>query len=296
MSAVHQRTLVCTIWFSALLLVYALSMSHQVAAQGLLLGGGDDAGPITVEANQGIEWLREEKMYRARGDAIARRGDVTVYADELAAHYRDKKTSSGEGKSEIWRLDAVGNVRIVSPNEAAFGDRARYDADEAVLVLVGDDLRFETPDQIVTARDSLEYWEQKQLAVARGDANAKATDEEKEISADVLTLVFQSDSRGELKARRMDAFGNVVIMTPQEVARGDQGVYDVATGIATLDGHVKITRGENQVNGDRAEVDLNTGISRLLATNDGTGNRVHGLLVPDGDSNPSPISNSPTTE
>ena len=49
------------------------------------------------------------------------------------------------------------------------------------------------------------------------------------------------------------------------------------TGIARLAGNVRITRGQNQLNGAEAEVNMKTGISRLLA---GDGGRVQGLVVP----------------
>ena len=47
-------------------------------------------------------------------------------------------------------------------------------------------------------------------------------------------------------------------------------------------GKVRITRGENQLNGSEAEVNMKTGISRLLAGNAG---RVQGLVVPNDQTN-----------
>ena len=46
--------------------------------------------------------------------------------------------------------------------------------------------------------------------------------------------------------------------------------------LAQLTGGVKITRGETQLNGERAEVNLNTGRSRLLSG----GERVKGVFLP----------------
>jgi lipopolysaccharide export system protein LptA len=78
----------------------------------------------------------------------------------------------------------------------------------------------------------------------------------------------------------MDAVGGVVITTPDEVARGERGVYFEDSGIATLTGSVKITRGKNQLNGDAAEVNLRTGISRII-NQPGKGGPVRALLVPE---------------
>ena len=81
-----------------------------------------------------------------------------------------------------------------------------------------------------------------------------------------------------MEMTRIDAQGNVVITTPTDVARGRQGVYNLTTEIATLTGDVRLTRGDNHLNGQTAEVNMKTGIGRLLSTGDRTGGRVKGLF------------------
>jgi lipopolysaccharide export system protein LptA len=130
----------------------------------------------------------------------------------------------------------------------------------------------------VTARDSLEYWETQKLAVARGDA--MAVREQNRVNADVLVGLFADGADGNMEMTRIDAQGNVVITTPTDVARGRQGVYNLKTEIATLTGDVRLTRGENHLNGQTAEVNMKTGISRLLSTGDRSGGRVKGLFIP----------------
>ena len=49
------------------------------------------------------------------------------------------------------------------------------------------------------------------------------------------------------------------------------------SGIARLAGGVRITRGQNQLNGDEAVVNMRTGVSTLSRTGAG---RVQGLVVP----------------
>jgi lipopolysaccharide export system protein LptA len=281
-----------------------------VMAQGLGLGGGKDDKPLEVFADQGIEWHQNESTYIARGNARAVKGDTTVYGDTLTAHYR----KAASGATEVWRVESNGNVRITTPTDTAFGDRAVYTIDNGVLVMTGKNLRLNTPREKITARDSLEYWEQKDLAVARGEAIV-VTDGRR-IRADVLTAQFKNadqraatptsakptpakpgakpparpnqkpapqgaSTRDESRLHRLDAFGNVIITTPEEVARGNRGVYMEETGIANLMGSVKITRGQNQLNGEAAEVNLRTGVSRIVSTNQGTGGPVRALIVPE---------------
>jgi len=78
----------------------------------------------------------------------------------------------------------------------------------------------------------------------------------------------------------MYAYGNVVVTTPEEVARADRGTYNARTGIAVLTGAVKITRDKNQLNGDAAEMNLNTNVSRIITAPNGTRPPVRALLIP----------------
>lgn len=241
-------------------------------AQLLQQGGGDNV-PVTVEADNGIEWIRDSKTYVARGNAKAVRGDTQVTADTLTARYREKP----DGTTEVFQLEAQGHVVITTSRERGTGDRAVYDLDKASVVLTGRNLEFHSGEDVITARDSLEYWQNKQIAVARGDAVAIRTNQR--IRADVLTAHFERNKQGGNALTKADADGNVVITTPQEVARGNEGVYNAVKGTATLTGDVRITRGKNQLNGERAVVDLKTGISRLLPAGKG-GDRVKGLFTP----------------
>ena len=313
------NSLVATLALALVLAAGGSGVAPRAVAQGLV--GGSGQGPLEINASDGIEWRRDEQVYIARGDASASRGGVTVNADRLIAHYRDTDTdssgrSSGGGGSggdssgggaglstggtEIYRIEAVGNVRIADQRSTAQGDKAVYDLDQQVVVMTGDNLRFETDQETITAEDSLEYWQARDLAVARGDA--KAARDDREIQADVLAARFarkqtggdrtdggdSADGNGVAPARqqqieRIEAFDNVRISTPNEFARGDRGVYNTRTKIATLIGNVRITRGENQLNGGWGQVNLRTGVSRLRGAPPEAGGdtRVRALLQPD---------------
>ncbi len=80
------------------------------------------------------------------------------------------------------------------------GDRAVYDVDRAIAVVTGKGLKMTTPTDVVTARDSLEWYDQKQIAVARG--NAVAIRNGKTIKGDVLTAYMRQGRAGAGKRRR----------------------------------------------------------------------------------------------
>lgn len=257
-------------WASAAVLSVAVIAGAQ--AQSLNLGGVGGDIPIEVYAQNGIEWQQEGNLFVARGDARAVRGEVEVLGDELRAYYRETPT----GESEVWRLDAIGNVRIVSNSETAYGSRAIYNADQKVLVVDGEKPRLVSGNDTLTASQQLEYWETRNFAVARGDA--VATRENKQVRADVLVAHLKNDGNGQTRVYRVDAYDNVRIKTERETATGQRGVYNVDSGIATLTGNVQLVRDDNRLSGCRAEVNLNTGISRLFPC--ANGKRVNGTFVP----------------
>jgi lipopolysaccharide export system protein LptA len=256
-----------------LIAALATALAATVAcAQGIGLPGQTRDKPLEILADQGIEWNQPRKAYIARGNAQAIQGDVAVRAEVLTAFYREAEG----GRTDIWRIDADNAVRIVTPTQQAFGDKAVYDVEKGVLVLTGRNVRLVTDTDRITARDSLEYWEKRNMAVARGEAIAVRGDNR--MRADLMTAEFAKDRDGKSKVSKVHVYDNVVISSPSEIVRGDRGTYNLDTGIAVLTGSVKITRGQNQLNGERAEVNLNTGVSKLFG---GGPQGVRGYLVPD---------------
>ena len=259
---------------AALTALLASVLGPAAGAQGFNFASGDE--PLEISADDGIEWQQEQLVFLARGNAVAVRGQVRVRADVLRAYYR--KTPDGE--TTIIRLDAEGNVRISSPGETAYGDRGVYDMENAILVLTGKAVRLVTESDEITADKQIEYWENKQMVVARG--NAMAVRGDKRLGADILSAYFRQDKDGKSRIYRIEAFDDVKVITANDIATGERGVYNVETGIATLTGSVKITRGGNQLSGCVAEVNMNTNVSKLYGcASGGTGDgRVHGLLRP----------------
>jgi lipopolysaccharide export system protein LptA len=292
---------------ASLLVAAAVNTRAQLQSNALGLSGDNNSNkPVNIEAENGIEWQQNNKVYIARGNAKAIRGDDSVVADTLYAYYRQAQqpapnagspqlrgnASSGQqspfdnGSTQIYRIEAEGHVVFGTPTQTAYGDRAVYDVDQAMLVVTGKDLKIITQQDVVTARDSFEWYDQKQIGVARGDATAtRQGPEHKSIRGDVLTAEVTKPPNQPSKISKVDAQGHVIVVSEDQIARGDSGVYNLETGIATLSGHVTLTRGENELRGQYAVVDTNTNIARLLAAPPtaqltGTRPRVEGLLVP----------------
>ncbi len=304
---------------AAALLLAALA-APQARAQPIDMSSG---GPVDVTARDGFEWQESNQTITANGDARAVRGNVTVLADRLVAHYRKKANAAppaqpapppspaaaggpdvDSGSNEIYLLDAIGHVRILTPTDEAVGDKAVYGIDQALLVLTGKALRLTTPQYVMTARDSMEYWSQLHMAVGRGNAVVVATDGRR-LSGDVLVGYTSEaapaagspaagapvavsaparpagtggvDASGKLQ--RVEAYGNVEVRTQTDIVRGDRGVYLPDSGMARVLGNVRVIHGQNVITGAAADVNMKTGIAHVVAD---PSRRVQGLLMPNG--------------
>lgn len=233
-------------------------------------------GPVEIDADDGIEWRRDEKVYIARGHAKATRGDMSVSADSLIAHYRETGggTDPDQAKTAIYMVEALGNVVILSKDSTITGDKATYDLDKGSAIITGKDLKATSKDSSVTARDSLEYWTKEGAVVARGDA--VASDKTHHVKADLLVGYFRTDDKGQRKMYQVEATGNVLLDNNGNIARARKAIYNMDNDIATLDGGVKITRGKNQLNGEHAVYNTKTGQAKVT----GGKGQVKTLLVP----------------
>jgi len=225
-----------------------------------------------VEASESLEWLQDEQLYVARGDAVLIQGEDRVEADVITARYEE----TADGDQRIIRVTMDGNVRITSGENEVVGGRGVYNLDAGTFVLTGGDLRLSTPTQTVTAQESLEYFEADQLAVARGAARVvSGTDR---VDADVIAARFAETAAGQTEVSRVTATGNVVLVTETDTVLGDEATYDTVAQSAVVRGNVRIGQGDSVLNGDVSEIDWASGVSRLRSEGGG-GGRVRALIV-----------------
>ncbi len=255
-------------WFTIIVSLWALPAWAVVGHNSIF--DGDEA--VNIEASSGIEWLNDEKSYIARGDAVATRGKFTIKADTLAARYRDGK----RGEPEIYELRATGDVRIQAGQDAATAQEAVYNMDKQYFKLSGDVVTLTTAEQKVTANRTIEYWAEKRLAIATGRASVYR--DAYRLTADTLnvTLAENSDTKA-LEVRYVEANNNVVIKSEREEIRGNKATYDMAKQLAMVTGDVALIRDANKLVGTKAEINIATGVSRLVNTASSDG-RVKGVF------------------
>jgi len=260
------------------LVIFYFQISAAAVAGGLDLASGSKDMPIEITADNGIEWEKNKEILIASGNAKASRGGITVLAEVLRAYYRKKTT----GGTDVVRLDAAGGVKIFSDTESMEGQTAVLDFEQAILKVDGKKMIYKAGPATITANQQMEYWERQNMAVARG--NAVAIHKGKTLRADVLKALLRKNKTGRSEVYIIEAFNKVLIISDKDRLRSDSAIYKLDSGIATLKGNVSIIRENSILNGDLAEINLKTGISKLLTVDSVRSRkerkRVRGLIYP----------------
>jgi lipopolysaccharide export system protein LptA len=113
---------------ACLLLLAAMPAAGQVSG----LKGLDTGAPIDVDAAR-IEIQDNANQAVFSGAVVIRQGKLTLNADTVKVLY----TKKADGNPEMQRLDARGNVRLVTPTERATGNVGIYDVSAKIITLVG---------------------------------------------------------------------------------------------------------------------------------------------------------------
>lgn len=139
-----------------------------------------------------------------------------------------------------------------------------------------------TPGQgpVDISADRGEVFDREGRLVYQGDVNVVRGDAR--LRADRVEAFFTRRENGGFgPIQRIIAEGEVYYVTPEEIARGDQGIYDLEAGTIELTGSVVLTQGCNVSTGERLVADLDGGAVRLSGGGSGASERVRSVFFED---------------
>jgi lipopolysaccharide export system protein LptA len=247
-------------------------------------------GGTVIEASNGITWDQASHTYTAEGGVVVRSRGQLLSADRLVAHYDPAKSD------QIQLLEAIGNVQLQRGTQKATGDLGHFRLLEGTARLTGQHLRVEQGDITVTAETALEFDQNLHQAVAIG--GVVMTRAASRLLADRVELYLSKDAALDPSKpvatpkptptnpdsappdsanglEKLIAIGRVSIITPTDVARGDRAVYDPVSQIAVLEGRVRLSRDKTELVGAKVEMNMQSGVSKLLPS---AGMRVYGVF------------------
>jgi lipopolysaccharide export system protein LptA len=153
---------------SSLAILACLALAAPGFAQVSALKGLDTSAPIDVDAAR-IEIQDAANQAVFSGDVVIRQGQLTLYADSVKVLYTRKS-----GDPEMQRLDARGNVRLVSPTERATANTGIYDVDGRIITMTGNVVLDRGGSVLKGERLVLNLATGQSSFDARGGASAKA--------------------------------------------------------------------------------------------------------------------------
>lgn len=254
---------------SILILIISTNLAFS---KGFDLTNKNSDAQIEITADDSLEWQQENNVLIANKNAFVKRGTVNLKADMLKAFYKTINK-----KNDIYLVSGGKNVVIENLNEKASGDTITYDIEQGVMVLKGNPAKAITKGNTLTS-DVIEYWQFREMAVARGHAKV-VKDDGKTVSAKIMTAYFSDKNKNkDLEIEKIDLFDDIVFTGENEKIYADRARYNLKTMIIRLEGNVKIERGENYLTGAYAIVNMKTGISKLFKNPD---DKVKGVFIPE---------------
>lgn len=213
--------------------------------------------PVTIEASDQLEWLRAENKYRATKDVVITQGDTVIRGDVATASY-----DPAQGPSALTELQVTGHVIITQPSSTITADHGVYDTMNKHIVLTGQQVKLVSPDVTMTSSGPVDYFVDERKIVSKGQTTVQQ--KEQTLQAHSATAWFSAATNALEKAV---ADGDVIITKQtdkgKEVARAEHAVYDAKANNVLLTKNVRLARGDNFMQGERATIDLITGYSTL---------------------------------
>lgn len=230
---------------------------------------GAQAGDITLNADDKVEYHQKEQKLVAVGNAVAAKDDMTIKANTLTGFYTAKTPN------KISRIEALKNVILTTPQAEAFGDTLIYSVKTDSAVLTGNPAHIKTPDADISANGNITYYQTEQKAIATD--NVIATDAKgNKVYADLMTAWFVKDADNKMTLDKIDIEKNLKIVSQNAEVTAVKGTYFAKEGKIKLFDDVVITQNGNILKGSTAETDLNTGVSKILSG--GKTGRVSGVF------------------
>ena len=219
-----------------------------------------NSSELVVEASTSLEWDQNKGEYKAVGDASAEQGSQRIDADTLIARYDPDSASQ-----DITRIIGQGNVRFIDAAQSGQGQMLDYDQTNQSYLLNGPNAEISGPDGVASAQKTIFYEKSKNMITLNDEAMIILSDGRELFGNRVI--VSLDDAQNVVS---INAVGEVTVKQPNgQIATSDKADYDKRANKAEFSGNVVITEKDSVLTGERAEIDFESGISKMLSPSEG---------------------------
>ncbi len=111
-----------------ILLVFNFTFSAQVKDKNIT--------PTLIEADK-LKYDNKNALAIYKGNVIVKRGDFTLWADKMYIYFSKKKQDKKEDKSQLEKIEAIGNVRFKKGEYVGKSEKAEYYENGRYIKLIG---------------------------------------------------------------------------------------------------------------------------------------------------------------
>ncbi len=215
---------------------------------------------VKVDSKVGY-YDQSTNTFQAEQNVKAVYPDGTTVLTESAEY--DFNKAYGSGRSKISAEGPWGSLEA---------DGFEYDQTNEILFLNGRS-KTVTSGHTIYADKQLRYYQRQNRLEA--DKNVKVIEGSNTLYADKMKAYLKPGKNMELK--KLEAFGNVRIDTPDGRVQGNYGIYLPEKAEIELHNNVMINRKGNVIYGAKAVTNLKTSVSRIISDNQGK--RVSGVIT-----------------
>jgi lipopolysaccharide export system protein LptA len=225
------------------------------------------AEDILIDSDKRLEWYRDEQIIIAIGNAVAQKTDDILKGDTLTAFYERVQLEDGTQKTQIQKVLADGNVVLINPKATGTGIHFEYDLPSQKATLTGKPAKIIIKQEAQTSTESNSHQGNKNKSSSPKDDTTQ--NPSYTVYAEKMISFFDEDKQGKQTLNRIEIYAQnnpVKIVNKQATVTGNRGTYFPKENKLKLFEKVTINQNGDVLNGDYAETDLKTGISRLLST------------------------------
>lgn len=240
---------------------------------------------MTVEADEALEWRRDDRLYIARGNAVVTTKDMVLKADIITAEYMENAET---GNNRVMMMTGDGNADVLHQDVHGIADHITYNRNTDVLIMTRKNdtsiLRVTRGDDISEAEERIIYNRADGIITSIGNTFTALSDG-REMRGEKSVTTLKDDGK---TVDHIVIKGNVSVIQPlaeggTQQATGQKAVYNATTDIVIVTGDVVLLQKDNVIRGGKAVMRIGEGQS--VVTPDENTSRVSGQFFMEDEDN-----------